>query len=93
MNPKETMRAAEVLSSSPTATWIGSRSSDDGTRLIQKCLRCGAEETLELPTAAVVAFQSGLRGAALAHLVPPGFDEKLFVWKRAFQIVHEGCTT
>jgi len=91
MSPKETLRAMEVLGSSPAVTWIGSKRSDDGTKLVQRCLRCGTEETLELPVAAVAAFQSGARGALLAQLVPLGFDERLFAWKRTFQLAHEGC--
>jgi hypothetical protein len=54
-------------------------------------MRCGAEQTLELPAAVVSAFEGGARGPAIASLVPSGFDEELFTWKRAFQLAHEGC--
>jgi hypothetical protein len=91
MNRDETLHAARMLGSSPAAAWIGSKISSDGTRLFQKCIRCGAEEELEMPTAAVKAFQSGARGDAVARLVPPFFDEKLFAWKRDFQRAHESC--
>lgn len=91
MNLSETLRATEILGSSPAATWIGNKFSKDGSRMIQKCMRCGVEEELALPTALVAAFRSGARGAAIAHLVPIGFDEKLFTWKREFQFAHEGC--
>jgi hypothetical protein len=91
MNRDETLHALQILGSSAAATWIGNKISDDGTRLIQKCTRCGQEEALELPADAVSAFRSGARGDALARLVPPFFDEQLFTWKRDFQQTHKGC--
>jgi hypothetical protein len=92
VNLAETLRAAELLGSSPAAAWIGNKPSEDGSRMIQKCMRCGVEGELELPVAVVNAFRSGARGPTIARLVPAGFDEKLFTWKRAFQLAHEGCT-
>jgi len=83
------MQAIEALAASPAARWIGNRF--DGKTLLQKCTRCGAEEKIELPDSAVTAFQGGTRGDALAGHVPPGFDEKMFAWKRSFQVAHEGC--
>lgn len=91
MNREETIHAARELGSSPAAHWIGNKLADDGRKLLQKCTRCGAEETLELPSAMIAAFRFGARGAALANLVPAGFDEKLFAWKKEFQYAHEGC--
>lgn len=91
MNREETQHAARVLGSSPAATWVGNRFSDNGAKLIQKCMRCGAEEELDMPPAAVSDFQRGARGDVDARLVPPFFDEKLFTWKRDFQRAHEGC--
>ena len=44
------------------------------------CMRCGAEQNLELPP-----------NITNAKDVPAGFDAKLFAWKRDFQIAHEGC--
>jgi len=88
---EETLRAAAMLSASPAATWIGNKISADGQKLMQVCTRCGEKEELELPTEAVKAFQAGSRGEAVAALVPVGFDEKLFTWKREFQRTHEGC--
>lgn len=79
MNREEAARAVEVLAASPASRWIGNKISD-GVWL-QKCIRCGAEETLSLPP--------NMQGP---KDVPAGFDEKLFDWKRAFQIAHEGCT-
>lgn len=90
MNRAETIRAAEELAKSPAAKWIGNKLVDG--RLLQKCMRCGAEETLEMPAAAVKAFQGGARGDAVAARVPPDFDAKLYAWKKAFQLAHEGCT-
>lgn len=91
MNRDETLRAVEVLGVSPATAWIGNKLSEDGSRMLQKCTRCGAEEELELPAAAVTAFRSGERGPALAKRIPAGFDETLFAWKRAFQLAHEDC--
>lgn len=78
MNRDEAMHAAEVLGASPAAKWIGNKLVSGV--LLQKCMRCGAEQTLELP--------QKISGPAD---VPPGFDEKLFAWKRDFQRAHEGC--
>ena len=91
MTRDEAMRALEELASSPSAAWIGNKYLDGGMKLLQKCTRCGAEQVLEMPHAAVTAYQSGARGDALASQVPADFDAKLFLWKRAFQIAHEGC--
>jgi hypothetical protein len=89
MNHEQSIRAAETLGASPAAKWIGNKL--DGTILLQKCTRCGAEEKMELPASMLAAFQGGIRGDALASRVPPDFDEKLYEWKRVFQIAHEGC--
>lgn len=78
MNREEAMRAAEALAASPAAKWIGNRFVSGV--LLQKCMRCGAEQTLELPPK--ISRPSD---------VPPGFDEKLFAWKRDFQAAHESC--
>jgi hypothetical protein len=78
VNRAEAMRAADALASSPASRWIGNKLV--GGVLLQKCTRCGAEETLELPP----NIQRPVD-------VPLGFDEKLFAWKRDFQIAHEGC--
>jgi hypothetical protein len=78
MSPEEALRAVETLAASPAAGWIGNKFV--GNALLQRCMRCGAEQTL--------AFPPNTRGPAD---VPAGFDEKLFVWKRAFQIAHESC--
>lgn len=79
MNREETARAVKVLASSPASRWIGNKIVDGAW--LQKCTRCGAEETHALPP--------DVHGP---EDVPAGFDEKLFDWKRAFQIAHEGCT-
>jgi hypothetical protein len=79
VNREQSLRALEVLASSPAARWIGNKFLPDG-KLLQKCMRCGAEQTLQMPPA--------IRGPAD---VPVGFDEKLFTWKRAFQVAHESC--
>lgn len=89
MNREETARAADELGKSPAAKWIGNKLVA-GT-LIQKCTRCGVEQALAMPPAAMKAFQAGARGDAVAALVPPDFDAKLFAWKRDFQIAHESC--
>lgn len=78
MTRKEALRAAEILAASPAAKWIGNRLI--GGVLFQMCMRCGAEQNLELPP-----------NITSAKDVPAGFDEKLFAWKRDFQIAHEGC--
>jgi hypothetical protein len=82
MNRQRSLRALEELAAAPAAKWIGNRFLDDdgGTKLLQKCTRCGDEQVLEMP--------SNIKGPAD---VPIGFDEKLYAWKRAFQIAHEGC--
>ncbi len=80
MNREESLRALAALAASPAAKWIGNKLLDDG-RLLVRCTRCGAEDTLTMP--------SNVRSPVD---VPFGFDEKLFAFKRAFQIAHEGCT-
>lgn len=80
MNREEALRAIQELARSPAAKWIGNQFLDGGKRLLQKCMRCGEEQTMELP--------AGVRSPAD---VPAGLDEKLFTWKRSFQIAHEGC--
>lgn len=89
MNREESARAAHELGKSPAAKWIGNKLVDG--KLLQKCMRCGVEQTLEMPTTAVKAFQGGARGNAVAAQVPPDFDAKLFAWKRDFQRTHESC--
>ena len=89
MNRDEAARAAQELGKLPAAKWIGNKLVDG--KLIQKCTRCGAEQTLEMPTAAVKAFQGGARGNAVAAQVPPDFDFQLFAWKRDFQLAHASC--
>jgi hypothetical protein len=91
MTREDAMRALEELASSPAARWIGNRFVDGGSRLLQKCTRCGAEQLLDMPPSTVAAFQAGARGDTLASKVPPDFDERLFIFKREFQIAHEGC--
>jgi hypothetical protein len=91
MNRDESLRALEELANAPAAKWIGNRLLDGGARLLQKCTRCGAEETMEMPSAATAAYQRGARGSSLASAVPADFDGKLYSWKRAFQIAHEKC--
>lgn len=90
MNRDETARAAEKLGKSPAAKWIGNKLLN-GKLLFQKCMLCGAEQTLEMPAATVKAFQNGARGNALAANVPHDFDAKLYAWKRDFQLAHESC--
>ena len=80
MNCEESIRALEELAAAPAAKWIGNKFVDGGTKLLQKCTRCGAEQTLDLPM--------NIKGPAD---VPIGLDEKLYAWKRSFQIAHEGC--
>lgn len=78
MNYEKSLRALEELAAAPAARWIGNKLV--GHTLIQKCTRCGAEQTLEFPP--------NLKGPAD---VPAGFDEMLYAWKRAFQRAHEDC--
>ena len=79
MNREEAFRAAETLAASPAAKWIGNKLV--GGVLLQKCMRCGAEQNLELPAKITSSVD-----------VPIGFDEKLFAWKRDFQLTHESCS-
>ena len=78
MNHEQTIRALDQLATSPAARWIGNNLV--GGVLLQKCTRCGAEQLLELPP-----------NIQRPADVPPGFDEKLYAWKRDFQVAHEGC--
>ena len=78
MNQAESLRALKELAASPAAAWIGNRLV--GRSWVQICTRCGAEQALQLPAKAHGPLD-----------VPPSFDEKLFQWKRAFQLAHEGC--
>ena len=80
MNREESIRALETLAASPAAKWIGNRFLNGGSRLLQKCLRCGAEQATDLPT--------NIKRPAD---VPIGLDEELYAWKRDFQVAHEGC--
>lgn len=80
MNREQSMRALAELAASPAAKWIGSKLDIDGT-LIVRCTRCGAQDRLKMP--------SNVRSPLD---VPPGFDEKLFAFKRGFQIAHENCS-
>jgi hypothetical protein len=75
MNRAEALHAMTTLAASPAAKWVGNKLVDG--KLLVKCTRCGAEDTLLMP--------------ASPSVVPPGFDKKLFVWKRSFQIAHEAC--
>ncbi len=72
------LQMVEELAASPASRWVGNKIVDGAW--LQVCTRCGAREKLEIPL--------GIRSPAD---VPVGFDEKLFRWKRAFQIAHEGC--
>lgn len=92
MTHAEALRALQELAASPAGKWIGNKFEAAERKLVQKCMRCGAVQVLELPAPVVEAFSAGARGNALAGRVPSEFDEKLFKWKRAFQIAHEGCT-
>ncbi len=78
MNREEAARAIEVLAASPASRWIGNKIVTGAW--LQKCMRCGVEETLALPP--------DVHGPGD---VPAGFDEEMFRWKRAFQVAHEGC--
>jgi len=80
MNREQAAQAAAELARSPAARWIGNKVLDGGSKLLQKCMRCGAEEVLEMPPS--------IRSPAD---VPPGFDEKLYAWKKAFQGTHADC--
>ena len=80
MNREQSLRALAELAASPASKWIGNKLGLDGVLLL-KCMRCGAEDRLKVPS----NVQSPLD-------VPAGFDEKLFTFKRGFQIAHENCT-
>lgn len=91
MTREEALRALEELAASPAAKWIGNRPLDGGMKMLQKCTRCGAEQVLEMPETMVAAYHRGERGYALASHVPSDFDDKLYAWKRSFQVAHEAC--
>lgn len=75
MNRDESLHAMAVLAASPAARWISNKLVDG--KLLVKCMRCGAEDTIEMPSSPAN--------------VPVGFDAKFYTWKRAFQIAHESC--
>lgn len=77
------MAAAQELATSPAARWVGTGVRPDGRAVIHKCMRCGVEDTLELPMPA-----SALGDPSR---VPVGFDEKVFAWARSFHKKHESC--
>ena len=79
MNREQSLRALAELAASPAAKWIGNKLGLDGVLLI-KCTRCGAEDRLKMPA----NVRSPLD-------VPAGFDEKLFTFKRGFQLAHDSC--
>ena len=79
MNQEQSLRALAELAASPAAKWIGNKLLANGMLLV-KCTRCGAEDKLQIP--------SNVRSPLD---VPAGFDEKLFAFKRGFQIAHESC--
>lgn len=92
MNREESLHAMEELANAPAAKWIGNKI--DGTRLLQKCTRCGAEQTLELPVGVLQQMRPNVAVVANAFLrqaVPVGFDEQLYEWKKQFQATHAGC--
>lgn len=76
----------ELLGKSPAARWIGNKFLPGGTQLLQKCMRCGAEQLMELPSG-LIRDGVGARGVD----VPIDFDEKLYDWKKTFQLAHENC--
>ena len=80
VNREKSMLALAELAASPAAKWIGNKLEADGTLLV-KCTRCGGEDRLKMP--------SNIRSPLD---VPVGFDEKLFAFKRSFQIAHESCS-
>lgn len=88
MTREESQRALLELAASPAAKWIGNRVIDSGKQLLQKCMRCGAEELLELPSAAV----PNAAARVFPDQIPLYFDEKLYAWKRKFQSAHESCS-
>lgn len=79
MNREQSLRALAELAASPAAKWVGNKLLADGTLLV-KCTRCGGEDKLKMP--------SNVRSPLD---VPVGFDEKLYAFKRSFQIAHEKC--
>jgi hypothetical protein len=79
MNREQSLRALAELAASPASKWIGNKLLADGMLLV-KCTRCGGEDKLKMP--------SNVRSPLD---VPVGFDEKLFMFKRTFQIAHEQC--
>jgi hypothetical protein len=92
VNREESLRAMAELANAPAARWIGNRL--DGTHLLQKCTRCGAEETLELPVGVLQQIRPDatfVNNALLRQAVPATFDEQLYEWKKKFQVAHAGC--
>lgn len=77
-NAAEVLRAIDELAASPAANWVGNKIVGDAW--LQVCIRCGAEQRLELPPSICSPVD-----------VPSGFDQELLRWKRDFQRAHEGC--
>jgi hypothetical protein len=86
MNKRDALAALSELSASPSAEWIGNRASEG--RWMKKCMRCGVEETMIIPSA---FYRDGGIVWPRPEDIPAGFDEKLLIWMRAFQRAHEGC--
>jgi hypothetical protein len=76
MTREEALTAAKELAAAPASQWVGTGVLPDGRAAVHKCLRCGAEEFLELPKDPSKV---------------PGHDARVFAWARAFLIKHEGC--
>ena len=78
MNRTEAIRAAQKLAEHPAKDWIGNRF--DGRTWFRACMRCGVQETMEMPA-----------GVKSATDVPPNFDEKMFAWMLKFSDTHASC--
>lgn len=90
MNRSEALSALAELAAHPAAGWIGNRieggATGDWSRLLQCCMRCRTQESLDLPPDI-----RGPDGFVDRSRVPEDFDDKLIAWKRAFQEAHQSC--
>lgn len=86
MDPKRALEAFRDLAAT-SPKWVGSRVDRDRNVIIRACMRCGGQVEKAMPKDVVL-----LRGRdRVVANVPPGFDDELFDWLKAFATAHRGC--
>jgi hypothetical protein len=66
------------------APHVGTRIDRDQGAFVRRCTRCQAESRKPFPLSADELRRDPSR-------MPPGFDQELFEWMRAFSVKHRDC--